>query len=385
MQFEPSSPDIAAALDALNIEPRVELIRASSIKPEKILWLWNGWLAAGKLHILGGLPETGKTTLTLRMAAIISRGGKWIDGTEAPAGNVLIWSSEDGDADTIVPRLIASGADLDRIYLVGSIFDQHGRRQFDPAFDIPLLSEKLDSIGGARLLIIDPVVSAVASDSHKNGEVRRALQPVVDLATRHACAVIGITHFTKGTAGREPVERITGSLAFGALPRIVMVASKSRETSELLLIRAKSNIGPSGGGYKYSLEVSELTEHQSILASHVVFGDPIEGSAQDLLSDAEAPPEEAEEKGVLAKAKKFLLELLKDGPVAARKGDSEMKDAGFSPSTITRAREILGIESKKKGNRWFWHPPAQDAHQGAQQNILSTLSTLDGDHVRIEI
>lgn len=109
MQFEPSPPDIAAALDALGIEPKVELLRANSIRPEKICWLWNGWLAAGKLHILGGAPGTGKTTLSLKMASIISRGGKWMDGTEAPAGNVLIWSSEDDAADTLIPRLIASG------------------------------------------------------------------------------------------------------------------------------------------------------------------------------------------------------------------------------------------------------------------------------------
>lgn len=387
MQFEPSPPDIAAALDALGIEPSVELLRANSIRPEKVCWLWNGWLASGKLHILGGAPGTGKTTLSLRMGAIISRGGKWIDGTDAPAGNVLIWSSEDDAADTLVPRLIASGADLDRIYFVGSTFDHRGRRQFDPAYDLPILSRKLEEIDGARLLIIDPIVSAVASDSHKNGEVRRAMQPVVDLASKHDCAIIGITHFTKGTSGRDPVERITGSLAFGALPRIVMVAVKNRETSELLLLRAKSNIGPDGGGYKYFLELSELMEHHDILASHAVFGDSVEGSARDILSVAEESPEE-EDGGSLGEAKQFLLELLKDGPVPARTVKAESNEAGLSPATVRRAKIVLKIDSKKEGNAWFWHLPGQDVVQGAQDahhKTLSTLNTLDDDHVRIEI
>ena len=66
----------------------------------------------------------------------------------------------------------------------------------------------------------------MSGDGHKSNDVRRSLQPVVDLAQRLGCAVLGITHFSKGTGGRDPVERITGSLAFAALARLVLVAAK---------------------------------------------------------------------------------------------------------------------------------------------------------------
>jgi putative DNA primase/helicase len=130
------------------------------------------------------------------------------------------------------------------------------------------------------MLIIDPIVSAVSGDSHKNTEVRRALQPVVDLAAETGCAVYGITHFTKGTAGRDPVDRVTGSLAFGALTRIVTVALKMPEEGShppgaWLFARAKSNIGPDGGGFYYRLEERENPDCPGLLNACVTWGESV--------------------------------------------------------------------------------------------------------------
>lgn len=79
------------------------------------------------------------------------------------------------------------------------------------------------------LLIVDPVVSAVTGDSHKNTEVRRALPPLVDLAAACDCAVLGITHFFRGGQGAEPAQRVVGSVAFTAVARVVLVAAKVRD------------------------------------------------------------------------------------------------------------------------------------------------------------
>lgn len=78
---------------------RVNLVRGSDIKPEPISWLWNGWLAAGKMHILGGAPGTGKTTIALSLAATVTTGGRWPDGSQSSIGNVVIWSGEDDPKD----------------------------------------------------------------------------------------------------------------------------------------------------------------------------------------------------------------------------------------------------------------------------------------------
>ena len=73
----------------------VELQSAASIAPQAIQWVWPGWLARGRLHILAGQPGAGKTTLALNFAAVISSAGEWPSGARAKPGSVVIWSGED--------------------------------------------------------------------------------------------------------------------------------------------------------------------------------------------------------------------------------------------------------------------------------------------------
>jgi hypothetical protein len=177
---------------------------------------------------------------------------------------VLIWSGEDDPRDTLVPRLLACGADLSRIHFVGSVTEDEGIRPFDPARDAALLRAEATTMDPPpALLNVDPIVSAVTGDSHKNAEVRRGLQPLVELAMVVRCVVLGVSHFTKGTMGRDPVERVTGSLAFAALARVVLATAKlsAGESGGRVLARAKNNLGPDAGGFSYELEPLELAAH----------------------------------------------------------------------------------------------------------------------------
>lgn len=326
----------------------VILTRGSDLHLEPIAWLWPGWLARGKLHILGGAPGTGKTTLAGALAATVTTGGRFPDGTRAPVGNVVMWSGEDDPADTLAPRLIAAGADMDRVFFVGDVATGGDRRPFDPARDTEALAHKLAEIGDAALLIVDPIVSAVAADSHRNAEVRRGLQPLVDLAARASCALLGLSHFSKGTAGREPVERLTGSLAFGAVARVVLVAAKRRDDEiedgapSRLFVRAKSNIGLDAGGFAYDLKQTELDRHPGIVASFVAWGDAVEGTARELLAVAEADPDDGGD-GVASVAD-WLRDLIdEEGGRADRRDVIRAGNAmGYKERTIHRARERLG-------------------------------------------
>lgn len=360
----------------------VELLRGSDVKPEAVTWLWPGWLAAGKMHVLGGAPGTGKTTISMALAATVTTGGRWPDGSRSPVGNVVIWSGEDDPADTLVPRLALSGADLSRVYFIADVFDGDGRRSFDPARDMEPLRRKLAEIGDVRLLIVDPIVSAVMGDSHKNAEVRRSLQPLVDLAAFMRCALLGITHFSKGTGGRDPVERLTGSLAFGALARVVMVAAKHQEEGEdgrtvRLFIRAKSNIGPDEGGFEYDLHQAELKTHPGIFASSVLWGDAVEGAARELLATADATGDDGEG-GTLSDAKRFLSDLLADAPMTAGAVFKDAEGAGFSKRVIQRTAERMGVLRHKDGMRggWLWKLPpkvplAPEGAEDTEQNCLA--------------
>jgi hypothetical protein len=333
---------------------KVDLRLASSFTPKPIRWLWRHYLARGKLHVLAGSPGTGKTTLALSLAATLSTGRDWPDHTISPLGNVLIWSGEDDPSDVLVPRLLASGADLNRVFIVGDTHGSDGDRAFDPGYDMALLEAEAKKIGNIALVIADPIVNAVLGDSHKNTEVRRGLQPLVDLASRLDAAVLGISHFSKGTSGREPTERVTGSIAFGAVARVVLVTAK-QENGSHLVARAKSNIGPTGGGYSYELVVGD---HDGIEVSHVQWGNVIEGTARELLGDAEAVGD-----SIRADAGDWLTKILETAPVAVTKIKDEAKSAGLSWRTVENAKKDIGAvaERQSSGNDgagfWTWRLP----------------------------
>jgi putative DNA primase/helicase len=365
--------------EAADAEPLAGLVCAASIVPQPIDWLWNGWLAAGKLHILAGAPGCGKTTLALALASTITMGGQWPDGTHATRGDVLMWSSEDDATDVLVPRLIGMGADCGRVHFIQTAVEGDERRAFDPATDIAQLRSAIKHMGmSPRTLIVDPIVSAVAGDSHKGSETRRSLQPLVDLGAEFGCAVLGISHFSKGTQGRETIERVTGSLAFGALARLVFAAAKMSDDQGggRFIARAKSNIGPDGGGYLYELRQEPLPNHPGIVASSVLWGAPIAGSAREILAKAEAV-EDPETRTQTSEAEDWLADLLANGPVKANEAIKKAKIAGHSDKSLRTARERLRVRPKKSNfsGGWTWGlPDYQDAQQGEDAQHARTQS-----------
>ena len=365
----------------------VQIICAADIKPEPIHWLWDGWLASGKLHILAGQAGTGKTSIAIALAATISKGGHFPDGTQAPVGNVLIWSGEDSTSDTLVPRLLAAGADMSKIHFVGDVdYGSKRVRSFNPATDIEAMTDAVSCIGDISLLIVDPVVNAVAGDSHKNGEVRRALQPLVDFGEKLGCAVLGITHFSKGTGGKDPMERVTGSLAFGAIARVVLVTGKINDGGIVrhVLCRAKSNNGPDSGGFEYDLHQKELVDHKGIFTSYAAWGKAMEGSARELLQEPDNRESNEQNSTALDDATDFLLELLRGGELPQKQIEIDAKAAGHSMRTIRRAKDVLNIKSISRNRCWYWmlsdnmSKNSKDVQcvQDVHINYLDTLDTL---------
>ncbi len=373
--------------------PGVVLARGSDLTPEPVEWLWTYWLALGKVQILAGSPGQGKTTIAVgALASIATTGGRWPDGSRCKPGNVIVWSGEDDPSDTLLPRFIAAGGDRSRIFFVQGTRDDGGLHPFDPARDMEQLVSAIRDAGGASLVIIDPVVSAVTGDSHKNTEVRRSLQPLVDAAAAGRFAVLGITHFSKGGQGTDPTQRVIGSVAFSAVARVVLVAAKVKgEDGEerRILARSKSNIGPDDGGFEYHLEQVEALP--GIEASRISWGASVAGSARDLLTDAPADEEHAPREG----ATDFLREVLKDGPTPAKLVKSEAAEAGHAWNTVRRAADDLMVIKKKGGmsEGWYWQLPKVPTKNTKEPNVKDwassdssapSVSTFDGTGEEIQ-
>lgn len=330
-------------------EIKVNLINGADIKMRPITWLWDMWLPSGKLTMLGGAGGTGKTTLALGLASTITTGGIFPDHSRyCGKSNVLIWSSEDDPEDVLMPRLMAMGADRTRIYILTGSTEDGKRRGFDPVADIEVLKQAINNVGGVALIIIDPIVGMVKGNMNNANEVRQSLDPLVEFAQDQQCAIIGISHLGKGSQGKDPAERLLGSQAFTALPRMVWVTVTNKETQDRVLVRAKTNISPKDGGFTYSIEQKEI---DGIHTSIVMWKDAVEGYAHDILSDAESIDEDGEDgygtETARDFAKQFLTDILGAQDRIGNEVKSEAKDADISAATLRRASEELGVKKYK--------------------------------------
>ena len=366
----------------------VVLINGADVRPSSVRWLWQFWIAKGKLHVQAGQAGKGKTTINMGFVATVTSGGRWPDGSSCAPQNALIWSAEDDIADTLLPRLLAMGADPKRVTFVKGMRERGQEFPFDPSRDLAQLTAAAERIGNIGLMIVDPVVSAVGGDSNSSGEVRRALQPLVHLADALDAAVIGISHFSKTSTGKDPLDRVLGSVAFGALPRVVMVVAKvkSADGDRCILARAKSNSGPDEGGFEYRIVQRDVPGHPGLTASAIEWGQKLDGSAAELLAEPERGEGE-EDSSALAEAVKFLKAELDDGPKSATELFKQARDAGHADRTVRRAKDDLGVESLKDKAGWKWHLPtkvakmAKVAKVAGPENLghLGHLGHLDSD------
>lgn len=356
---------------------------AAAIRPQAVRWLWEPFVPLGKVTILAGRPGLGKSLLSLDVAAQVTIGGLQGDITH-DLGDVLIASAEDDPEDTLVPRLAAAGADLNRVGFL-DVRERHDEHE-EPVPGVVSLPGDAAAIAdavaerGAKLVVVDPV-SAFLDRNHSaysNQEVRLALAPLATLARDLDCAVLAITHLNK-QAGSDPLVRIADSGAFTALARSVLLLGEDNEGDEedgrRVLSIAKSNLSPPGAEGR-TLEVAtervEVADGVTISAPVIRVTGRTRASADDLLKSRD-------ERSAIGEAKEFLREFLADGAHERREVVAAAKAADISERTLTRAKGALGVRSERPGGKgpWFWRLPS--APPTGSVGSLGSLGALEGD------
>lgn len=355
------APISTAVLPSLSSPPGLDVVCMADVKPSAIDWLWQDWIAIGKVHVLAGEGGRGKSTILCNITAISTTGTKWPDGAQASqVGSVIILAAEDDVEDTLAPRLMAAGADLSRVFVIRSVFDENRRRGFSLQADLERLEAEILKRDNVKLVIIDPVSSYLGKvDSHKNADVRSVLEPLGEMAARLRVAVICNNHFSKG--GGNANSRIIGSVAFVNQARAAFIVTPDEDDeTRMLLIPSKMNIAPIRHGLAYRIEGCLVEfEGKEIATSRIMFeSTPITITADQALAALDGNSENRSEK---SEAIDFLTDALRNGPVSAKDMKKEAADAGISSKSLRSAREALGIKPEKTGfggeGGWVWNLP----------------------------
>ncbi|MDP6059456.1 MAG: AAA family ATPase, partial [Pirellulaceae bacterium] len=323
----------------------------STVEPEEVEWLVPGWVPRNKLTMLVGDPGVGKSFLTCQLAANVTT-GIWFPFSfeRKEPGNVLIISAEDDPADTIRPRLDATGAVVERVSFVEGVVKPGVSHAglFSLVDHVHYLEDALKADSEIRLVIVDPISAYMGpTDSHKNAEVRGVLAPLSIVASKYKVAVLAVSHLNKGSGG-QAVYRTIGSLAFTAGPRAVHFVGKEPGSERRILAPIKLNIGKPPTPRAY------LIHDGRIRWDH----DPVECSVHDLMGGELSG---GESKSALAEAIEFLEEILQHGPMPVKEIKLKGSESGLTWATVKRARYKLKLEVAKEGfaknAQWKWSLP----------------------------
>jgi len=361
------------------------LVRLADVRPEPVRWLWPERIALGKLTLLAGDPGLGKSFITLDMAARVSTGNLWPDGTDAgndPAGVVLL-TAEDDLADTVRPRLDAAGADVTRIRALKAVkhfdFKGGGERQhpFNLSEDLDTLEQAIRDVADCRFVVIDPISAYLGrTDSHKNSEIRGLLAPLAELAARHGVALVAITHLRKGQG--PAMYRPMGSLGFVAAARAAYVVTKDKDDptgQRRLILPMKNNLGNDRTGLAYRLDDSFSANGQPVVKW--------EADAVEISADEALRPDNGRDEGdtsALDEARNWLRNALAGGPCPAKDVLAEARADGIAKRTLDRAKKDLGVVASKEGfgAGWTWRLPDAEGplaqeRQGPHREDLATF------------
>lgn len=363
---------------------RVVLTPASNIKPRRVRWGWDGRIALGTLALLAGREGLGKSSLGYWIGARFTRGelpGEYV-GTPK---SVLVCATEDSWEHTIVPRLLAAGADLERVYRVDVLSSDDITLGLSLPRDLHQVERAADE-ADAALLLLDPLMSRLSDslDTHRDGDVRRALEPLTAVADRTGMAVLGLIHHNK-SGSADPLQLVMGSKAFTAVARSVhtVVPDPEDETDTRRLFGTpKNNLGRTDLPTLAFTIVSHPieTDDGTAWTGRVEWGEEIADSIADAMRRA---ADSDDDRSATSEAADWLTDYLamNGGEAASSDVKRDGGKAGHSYDSLKRARRRLRLEVTSSGfpRRTYWQlstkpPVGAQSEQPPRGDALTALT-----------
>jgi hypothetical protein len=351
--------------------------RLDNIEPRPIQWLWPGRIPGGKLSLLDGDPNQGKSLFTLDLCARVTRGDAFPDGAAGcEPGHVLLVTCEDELGDTVLPRLQQLGAVERRVSAYQGNASEDCFSQL-PRFprDAPILEEVIRRTD-SKLVVIDPLMAFLdtticgASDQ----SVRQALMPLALVAEATGAALLLVRHLNK-TGGSRAIYRGSGSIGIIGSVRMAFLLARNPEDPDVrVLACTKCNLGPPPSSLGFKVEAADGGNPR------VVWLGPSELSADDLV--VARPPRLLPRQ----QACEFLQERLEKGSREVQALEREAAEQGISKATLLRAKKELKVFTRQEraGGRpvFFWSltPPEEQDVPGDDLPGLPRLEPLRLTH-----
>jgi putative DNA primase/helicase len=336
----------------------------------ELTWLWPQKIPKGKVIFFTGKPDCGKSLTAADVIARVTTGSNWPDGSKntTPPSRVLLAASEDDPNDTLVPRLMAAGADLSKVELVvGTIIEtkqknkpkRKRRTNLDLKRDCKHLLETLKNNPDIALLVLDPISSffGAGADQNKDADIRPVMDEITKMCSKSGLTVIGLIHSNK-RSDVDAMGKVSGATALAASVRAVWGFGKDAEDRSLYhMSHVKGNLAKEKSGLNYTIVgVPVNINGMDVEVPRIVWGEKCEMDADDLLkeerSKKDAKDFKAEAAKILIKAQRF--------PVQAKRLYELAESQGISGTTMKNARESLSRDgfvtvAKKHEGVWWWH------------------------------
>jgi putative DNA primase/helicase len=358
-----------------NSTPSPISICAADVQREDVFWLWPGYIPRGMLSLVDGNPGTGKSLITLDLAARLTRGRAMPpregSGCSKPA-SVLILNAEDDPGRTIRPRLEALGADINRVHLLNELSNGESVTPVTFPGHLKVLEDTIAALQ-TSLVVIDPLMAFLGGevDAHKDSDVRRVLAQLKRIAERNQSAILLVRHLNKMVTISEAVYRGGGSIGIIGAARSALMTVKHPATPMVnVLARSKGNLCEEPPALAYTIETTPSGPIVAWLGEMDV-------TANDLLSKKASTKRGTE---AAAEAEAFLKTELANGPVTSEKMVQRAGELGISDVTLRRAKAKLGIRSVKAGmsGEWIWTmPDAPDSGQGKGAHEHDEMSAFE--------
>ena len=333
---------------------RIDLIPASQIKSEHLDWLIPNWVPHRSITLLAGREGLGKSTIASNIAAQATTGGL----TGKPI-NVAYVATEDSLSITVKPRLVAAGADLNRVRLLNVTTDAGRTGALSLPGDIHLLADALKT-NDVKLVILDAAKSAMHSslDGYRDDDVRQFLEPLASLCDDLDIVVIGLVHFGKRES-TDPGKLILGSIAWSQIARSVLSVAVDDEGT-IVVTNTKGNLAPKQVSREARIEsVTIPTDDGKVTeVGRIVWGNETDRSASELLVSHDDDDDRSE-------AETIVIDYLVSQGGAAPANDvrKQIMAAGLTWKTVQNTRKKWGVRTEKRGDGWVWtlekqHPEA---------------------------